>query len=690
MHDFLVEIHSEELPPKTLQRLAAGFLHEIKLRLTQAELNFENAHFFATPRRLAVLIKKLQEKQKDAVVERKGPSLTAAFDAEGKATPACEGFAKSCGVAPEKLITIKNAQGEWVGFRQTVSGKQVKELLPAIVEQALAALPIAKRMRWSDSPIEFVRPVHSVILLYGNKIIPAEILGCKTDRKTRGHRFLSKGWVSISSPATYLETLKNQFVIADFEERKEIIRKQTNTLVKETLGNHAEAIIQEPLLDEVTGLVEWPIAVCGSFDKNFLSVPPEALISAMQDHQRYFPIVDADKKLLPNFITISNIKSKDIAKVIHGNERVLRARLSDAAFFFETDKKLKLTDRLEQLKDMVFQNKLGTLYDKSQRLAHLAFFIAEQTGVSAVQTKRAALLAKTDLTTQLVGEFPELQGIAGYYYALAENMPEEIAKALLEQYLPRFSGDQLPSSTMGCILAIADRLDTLVGVFGINQQPTGDKDPFGLRRAALGVLRILIEKQLNLDLSELLSVALSSYANKLENKEVIPEVLSFMLERLKPWYQEQHIAADVLAAVTALNITRPYDLHLRIQAVQSFKKLPEAAALSIANKRVNNILSKYEDKISANAIDASLFEQDAERKLAEELQAQRDKIVSLSQAGKYAEILAHLASLREPVDTYFDKVLVMADDKALRENRLLLLKNLRELFLHVADIALLQ
>lgn len=690
MRDFLVEIHTEELPPKALQRLAASFLQEVQSQLKQAELSFDSAHSFATPRRLAVLVKKLNEKQVDSIIERKGPALTAAFDANGKATPACEGFARSCGVTPEKLITIKNAQGEWIGFQQKVKGKSAQALLPVIVQQALSSLPIPKRMRWGDNAIEFVRPVHSVIMLYGDKVVPAEILGLHTDRKTRGHRFLSKGWVSIASPATYLKSLENKFVLADFEQRKEHIREQAYAIVKKTLGENAKVVIQENLLDEVTGLVEWPIAVCGNFDNDFLTVPQEALISAMQDHQRYFPIVDQDNKLLPHFVAISNIKSKIASHVIHGNERVLRARLADAKFFYDTDKKIKLADRVEILKGIVFQNKLGTLYDKSQRLAELAFDIAEAIETSAVKTKRAGLLTKTDLTTQLVGEFPELQGIAGYHYALAEGLPNEIAQALYEQYLPRFSGDKLPETKIGCALAIADRLDTLIGVFGINQAPTGDKDPFGLRRSALGVLRILIEKKLDLDLQPLLQKALHRYANQLENKAVVQHVLTFMLDRLKPWYLEQHISADVLAAVNALNITRPYDMHLRIQAVQTFKKCPEAAALSIANKRVSNILSKYEEKIIAHEIDVGLFEHDAETKLAEQLKAQRDHVVSLSRSGKYAEVLTHLATLREPVDIYFDKVLVMTDDKARRENRLLLLKNLRELFLHVADIALLQ
>ncbi len=690
MADFLVEIHTEELPPKSLHRLAIHFSQEIQAGLNKAELTFSSAQFYATPRRLAVLIKKLSPKQADTEVERKGPALTAAYDAQGKPTQACVGFARSCGVDPKALLTIKNAQGEWVGYRQTMLGKTVQDLLPAIVMQALAALPIPKRMRWGNSPVEFVRPVHAVILLYGKEIISAEILGVSADRKTRGHRFHSKGWVSIASPASYVTSLAKKCVLVDFLARKEKIRQQITQIVSESLGSQAHAVMQDELLDEVTGLVEWPVALCGSFDASFLSVPQEALISAMQDHQRYFPVIDQHNKLLPYFITISNIESKNKKQVTAGNERVLRARLSDAAFFFETDKKEKLADRIDTLKNIVFQNKLGTLYDKAERIAQLAAKCAKDIGIDAQAAMRVGFLAKADLTTQLVGEFPELQGIAGYYYALHDGEPEAIAKALNEQYLPRFSGDVLPTTLVGCAIAIADRLDTLVGVFGIQQAPTGDKDPFGLRRAALGVLRIIIEKQLKLDLQELLKAAVKGYTVKLENAEVVKQVQQFMFERLKPWYQEQGITSDVLAAVATLGITKPYDLHCRIHAVQAFKKLPEAQALSVANKRVSHILDKYVEVITAKTVDTTLFEQDAEHVLANKLQELRDKIVMQSKSEDYTGILTQLATLREPVDTFFDKVMVMVDDKACRENRLLLLKNLRELFLYVADVALLQ
>ncbi len=686
--DFLVEIQTEELPPKALYRLAESFLTEITMRLAKLDLRYRDAQFFATPRRLAVLVKKLAAKQADSSIERKGPALEAAFDKDGNPTPACTGFARSCGVTPDQLITLKNAQGAWVGFQQTIVGKSVQEILPDIVQQALSALPIPKRMRWGSGSVEFVRPVQSVIMLYGNEVIAAEILGCRTGRLTRGHRFHSKNVVSIANPARYAKSLERKYVIADFAKRREFISTEARRAV--SLISGAEVVIDNDLLDEVTGLVEWPVAICGSFDSAFLSVPSEVLIAAMKDHQRYFPVVDEKNKLLPFFITIANIQSRDMTRVIAGNERVLRARLSDAAFFFATDKKQPLIERVDILKHMIFQAKLGTLYDKTQRVAALTAFIASKMHIDTKQAERAGMLAKTDLTTAMVGEFPELQGKMGYYYALHNGENEAVANALNEQYMPRFSGDDLPSSAIGCALALADRIDTLVGIFGINQAPTGDKDPFALRRAALGLLRILIEKKLNLDLRDLLEFAAQHYAEKLANKEVVTQVLAFILERLKPWYQDQGISFDVIAAVFALNISRPYDIHLRIQAVQDFKRMPEAASLSIANKRVSNILAKSASHISAERIDEKLFENDAECVLGKTLAAKRDMVLSFSENANYAEILAQLAGLREPVDNFFDHVMVMAEDKSRRENRLLMLKQLRELFLHVADIALLQ
>jgi glycyl-tRNA synthetase beta chain len=693
MTDFLVEIHTEELPPKSLYTLATYFSKEIQARLTKEGFFYGEVKFFATPRRLAVLIKNLQNKQADTQIERKGPALVAAYDASGSPTPACVGFARSCNVSTDELFTIKNSQGEWVGYIQKVLGKTIQEIAPVIVTQALAALPVAKKMRWGNTSVEFVRPIHSVILLYGKEIISATILGVETNRKTRGHRFHSKDWITITEPINYEKKLAEHFVLADFEMRKEKIRQQIIDCVNHAVGEEAHAVIQEELLDEVTSLVEWPVALCGQFDQRFLAVPQEALISSMQDHQRYFPVVDLQNKLLPYFITISHIESKDPTRIIRGNERVLCARLSDAAFFFTVDKKQKLIDRVDALKNSVFQNKLGTLYDKAERIALLTAKIASHIKIDEAIAKRAGLLAKADLTTQLVGEFPELQGTAGYYYALHDGEPETLANALREHYLPRFSGDALPTTLLGCAVALSDRLDTLVGVFGIQQAPTGDKDPFGLRRAALGILRILIEKELNFDLKELLQAALKNYhlvKLELEDTELIQTILSFMMERLKPWYQEQNISSDIFAAVTALNITKPYDIHRRIKALQLFKKSPEAEALSIANKRISQILNKYTEKMTIQSVNPDLFKQEAERLLAKKIQELDAEIAVLKKSENYSGMLIALAKLREPIDLFFDKVMVMVDDKTQRENRLLLLKKLRELFLSVADMALLQ
>ncbi len=688
--DLLIEIHTEELPPKSLQFLAEAFYSGVKERLKKADLDFTTTNYFATPRRLAILIKQLSAQQADKIIERKGPALDKAYDAAGKPNPACVGFARSCGIDVAELITLP---GNFVGCKQDIKGKTVTELLPAIIEEALSSLPISKPMRWGNHSYKFIRPVHSVILLYGNNIIAAEILGCKTGNTTSGHLFLHPEKITITHPDNYIAAMKKGFVIVDFAERKEIIFQQI-TALKNQLKATTLKPRNEALLDEVTSLVEWPKAICGSFDKSFLQVPTEALISAMQDHQRYFPVFNSENKLLPHFITISNIECKDETRVIAGNERVLRARLSDAAFFYTTDKKITLAARVEKLKTIIFQNKLGTLFDKTLRIQKLSVMIAKQLNVEPQIIERAALLAKSDLTTDLVGEFPELQGIAGSYYALNDGETNEVALAIKQQYQPRFSGDTLPETMFACILALADRIDTLVGVFGINQAPSGDKDPFGLRRAALGIIRILIEKQLNLDLTDLITFA-SKQFNMLENKSATQDTLQFILERLKPWYLEQNITANTIASVMSLNITKPYDIHCRIQAVVAFQKLPEAEALSAANKRVSNILAKSANEPFANTLETTLFENEAENKLADAVATQTKNIAgysstATSQPEQYQLMLAQLANLRTPVDDFFDHVMVMTEDKARRENRLLLLKKLRELFLHVADIALLQ
>lgn len=685
--DFLVEIQTEELPPKTLLKLAENFLQELTARLQKSGLSFGKTQFFATPRRLAISIKKCAAFQPDTVVERKGPALKAAFDEAGQPTPACMGFARSLGVLPAELITITQPQGQWVGFNQAVPGKTAHILLPELIREALNALPITKRMRWGNHDESFVRPVHSVMLLYGKEIIKTKLFDCISDRFTVGHRFLTHKPISIASPAVYEKKLEKNFVIADFFKRRTRIQEK---ILEASETVNGQVLIHPDLLDEVTGLVEWPVALIGRFDTPFLEVPQEILISAMQDHQRYFPLINPRGQLLPYFVMISNIISRDPEGVVIGNERVLRARLSDAKFFFTTDKKIKLNTRYEKLNHIIFQEKLGTLADKTQRLMQLAIWIAQKLKLNTTLAERAAYLSKCDLTTEVVGEFPELQGIMGGYYAKQNGEKDEVARAIAEHYLPKFSGDALPKSKLGCVLALSDRIDSLVGIFGINEAPTGDRDPYALRRAATGILRILIEQKIELDLNEFIHCALHQYQQKCPNPHTARQTLNFILDRLKPWYQEQNIPADVLAAVLSLNITCPYDLHQRITAVLAFTKLAEANSLSIANKRVSNILARANFIENKNAIDATLFQQDAEKKLAKCLAKKAEIITKLSATKKYTEILTELAGLRAPIDDFFAEVMVMVDDRALRQNRLQLLYEIRALFLHVADITFLQ
>lgn len=686
--DFLVELFTEELPPKSLLKLASAFSQQLAEGLQKANLTFARTDYYASPRRLAVIVRDLIDAQADQVIERKGPALAQAFDANGNPSKACEGFARSCGITPAELITIKNDQGEWVGYKQQVLGKPVTALLPILVEQTVNALPIAKRMRWGNGDAQFVRPVHAVIMLYGDNVVKGSILGCEANRVTCGHRFHAPDWITIPTADAYASLLAAEgHVQADFSKRRAAILQQMAALMKDS---GEQAVVSDELLDEVTGLVEWPVVLRGQFDKEFLQLPKEVLVSAMEDHQRYFPVVDVAGNMVNSFILVSNIMAQDAKRVIHGNERVLRARLSDAAFFFYDDQKQRLADRVDKLKGIVFQAKLGTLYEKTERLRALAAIIAKRVSADTDTAERAALLAKTDLLTNMVNEFPELQGTMGYYYALHDHETMDVAEALREQYLPRFAGDKLPENKIGKVLALADRLDTLVGAFGINQIPTGDKDPYALRRAALGVLRILIEHSMPLDLQDLLTQAVQLYKAPLQNKDTVAQVLNFIQERLRVYCQEQGISADVFAAVAALGITDPSDALQRMTAVKKFKQSAEASALSSANKRVSNILAKYTETLSAEKIDPALFEKGgAEEALAKKL-AIRDELTMLLKSQRYENALSSLAGLRQPIDEFFDHVMVMVDDKRQRENRILLLREFRGLFLQVADIALLQ
>lgn len=691
--DFLIEIQTEELPPKSLLSLAAAFEKNADELLKKAGLSYESVTRYVTPRRLALLIHALAEKQPDQIVEKRGPAVTAAFKEDGSPTPACLGFAKSCGVTPDQLQRLKTTEGEWVGYQVNVPGQAIEKIMPALLAEAVNALPIAKRMRWGDNTVEFTRPVRGVIMLYGDQIIEGSLLGCVAGRTTVGHRFHAPQTLSIPTASAYADVLmKEGKVIADPSVRAEKIALQVKALL--TPNEKICALNDDDLqalTTELIGLVEWPCALRGSFEDKFLRVPKEVLISSMIDHQRYYPIANEQTgALLPAFITISNIESKDAARVVHGNERVLRARLSDAAFFFEADEKTRLETRLDKLANVLYQAKLGTLKEKAERLSQLAAWLAQQLGADAKLAARAGLLAKADLVTNMVGEFPELQGVMGSYYATHDNEAPAVALAVREHYYPRFAGDRLPEGLVSLAVALADRLDLLVGYFGIKQFPTGDKDPYGLRRAALGVVRCLVESACDIDLSAALNQAVQLYGTKLENTNTTADVLSFIQERLRPYYQERGITPDVIAAVLALGIARLNDIDKRIAAVQAFKSMEAALALSAANKRVSNILAKYPDSLEGVNINAALFENEAESNLGKLIEAKEKSLAKSFEAKQYQEALTGLAELREPVDIFFDQVMVMTDDKARRTNRVALLAKLRQLFLQVADIALLQ
>ncbi|WP_286240659.1 glycine--tRNA ligase subunit beta [Neptuniibacter halophilus] len=678
-HDFLVELGTEELPPKALKSLSEAFSNGITSGLKEAGIEFGDVKNYASPRRLAVLISALDEKQADRAIEKRGPSVKAP-------EKAVEGFARSCGVSADQLEKIDTDKGEYYNFRATEEGKATASLLPSLVEQSLNKLPIPKRMRWGASRVEFVRPVHWLVMLLGDEVVECEILGLTAGRKTRGHRFHYNQDIELIAPSEYHSRLENPgMVMADYDARKALIKSQVE---EEGRKLNATAQIDEDLLDEVTALNEWPIALTGRFEERFLEVPAEALVSSMKEHQKYFHHLDQNGNLLPNFTTICNIVSKDPQQVIEGNEKVIRPRLSDAAFFFETDKKSTLESRVEKLKSVVFQKDLGTVYDKAARISSLAGKIANKLGEDQSKAERAGLLAKTDLLTDMVFEFTDLQGLMGYHYALNDGEDKDVALAQNEQYMPRFAGDELPQTAPGIAVAIADRLDTLTGLFGINQPPTGSKDPFALRRAALGVLRIIVERNLDLDLRELLSIAADNHNSLAARDGLEDKVLEFMLERFRAWYEDAGINAEVFLSVLALKPSRPLDFDRRVKAVNHFRTLAEADALAAANKRVSNILNK-QGVSGVSEVDTSLLAEPAEKALAAEIESQRTKLAPLFAAGQYQESLESLAALRASVDDFFDQVMVVADDEAVKNNRLALLSQLRSLFLGVADISLL-
>ncbi|MDC4235477.1 glycine--tRNA ligase subunit beta [Pasteurella multocida] len=685
--NFLAEIGTEELPPKALKKLATAFAENMELELNQAGLAFESVQWFAAPRRLAVKVLALTTSQPSKEIEKRGPAVSAAFDAEGKPTKAAEGWARGCGISVEQAERVATDKGEWLVHRATIEGQPTKNLLKDMVANALAKLPIPKPMRWADKTVQFIRPVHTMTMLLGDELIEGEILGVESARTLRGHRFLGEREFQISHADQYPALLKEKgSVVADFNERKALILAKSQEKAT-ALGGVAD--IEDDLLDEVTSLVEYPNVLAAKFEERFLAVPAEALVYTMKGDQKYFPIYDKDGKLLPHFIFVSNINPDDPSKIIEGNEKVVRPRLTDAEFFFKTDLKQRLEDQLPRLETVLFQQQLGTLRDKTARIEQLAGEIAKQIGADEAKAKRAGLLSKCDLMTNMVFEFTDTQGVMGMHYARHDGEDEEVAVALNEQYMPRFAGDELPKSLVASAVALADKFDTLTGIFGIGQQPKGSADPFALRRAALGALRIIVEKNLPLDLAEIVKKSSALFGDKLTNTNVVEDVVEFMLGRFRAWYQDEGIAVDVIQAVLARRPTKPSDFDARVRAVSHFRALEAAEALAAANKRVSNILAKVEGELPAN-IDTTLCAEAAEKVLAEQVIALQTELAPLFAKGEYQVALDRLAALRESVDTFFDNVMVNAENPQLRQNRLAILNNLRNLFLQVADISLLQ
>ncbi len=684
---FLVEIGTEELPPKALRSLAEAFAANFTAELDNAGLQHGEVKWFAAPRRLALKVADLSAAQADREVEKRGPAIAQAFDAEGKPSKAAEGWARGCGITVDQAERLVTDKGEWLLYRAHVPGQSAQQLLAGMVSTALSKLPIPKLMRWGDKETQFVRPVHTVTLLLGAELIPGTVLGIDSARTIRGHRFMGEAEFTIDNADQYPQILLERGkVVADYQTRKSLIKRDAE-LAAQQIGGKAD--LSESLLEEVTSLVEWPVVLTAKFEEKFLAVPAEALVYTMKGDQKYFPVYDAAGKLLPNFIFVANIESKDPQQIISGNEKVVRPRLADAEFFFNTDRKQRLEDNLPRLETVLFQQQLGSLRAKTDRIQAMAGWIAGQIGADVNHATRAGLLSKCDLMTNMVFEFTDTQGVMGMHYARHDGEAEDVAVALNEQYQPRFAGDELPQSLVACSLAIADKMDTLAGIFGIGQHPKGDKDPFALRRAALGVLRIIVEKNLPLDLQTLTEEAVRLYGDKLTNAKVVDEVVDFMLGRFRAWYQEEGHAVDTIQAVLARRPTKPADFDARVKAVTHFRTLEAAAALAAANKRVSNILAKSNDTL-LDHVHASVLKEPAELKLATHLVVLRDKLEPFFAEGRYQEALVELAALRETVDAFFDGVMVMAEDEAVRVNRLTLLSKLRELFLQVADLSVLQ
>lgn len=681
----LIEIGTEELPPKALKGLSEAFTAALRQLLSEAQFSFTQVKPFASARRLAVQVLDLTAEQADSLVEKRGPAVTAAFAADGTATKAAEAWARSNGIEVDQAERLVTDKGEWLLYKATVKGQALAAVLPDIVRQALKQLPIPKPMRWGHSEAQFIRPVHTVTMLYGDQLIAGEVLGIEAATHLQGHRFHCPAGVQLAHADDYEKTLFAAHVVADFGQRRALIETSINKLAQQLGG---QVVHDDALLDEVTALVEWPVALSARFDEGFLEVPKEPLIVTMKDDQRYFPLQDHHGNLLPAFIFITNIDSKDPAQIIAGNEKVVRPRLADAQFFFNSDKKVSLAQRREKLAHVLFQKDLGSVQAKSDRIAEVASAIAELIGTDAKVAQRAGWLCKADLNSNMVSEFPETQGVMGMHYARNDGEADGVAEAIYEHYLPRFSGDVLPETLAGAAVAIADKLDTLVGIFGIGMVPKGDRDPFALRRAAIGLLRIIVEKKLALDLAQLVEISAASFGTLLTSATVQTDVVEFLLGRFRSWYQEQHIDVDVIQAVLARRPTRPVDFDQRVHAVTAFRSLPQASALAAANKRVSNILAKVDGDI-ASTVNPALFSEPAETALFEALSAASGAAQAHLAKGDYTAALSALASLQGPVDSFFESVMVNADDEAIRANRQALLGQLQQQFLQIADISVL-
>ncbi|ANB20623.1 glycine--tRNA ligase subunit beta [Alteromonas stellipolaris] len=683
----LIELGTEELPPKALKSLGEAFAQQFEAALTAAELSFTSVSWFAAPRRLAVYVSALAESQADKTVEKRGPAVSAAFDADGTPTKAAQGWARGNGISVEDAERLVTDKGEWLLHKAHVPGKQIGELVESLLNQAIAKLPIPKAMRWGNYTTQFIRPVHTLAALYGSEVVDLTALGLASGRTIQGHRFHGDARFELDHADNYASALEAHYVVADFAARKDKVRQQLQTAA-DALSLTPD--FNEDLLEEIASLVEWPVVMQASFEEGFLAVPKEALIYTMKDDQKYVPLLDSEGQLSNTFLFVSNIESQDPIQVISGNEKVIRPRLADAEFFFNSDKKTSLESRLASLESVLFQKQLGTLKEKSERISALSGFIASQIDANEALAARAGLLAKTDLMTNMVMEFPDVQGVMGKYYALNDGEDAAVAEALYEQYMPRFAGDALPSPGVSAAVALADKLDTLVGIFGIGQLPKGDKDPFALRRAAIGVLRIITELSLPLDLEALVAKAGEVYGNKLSNQDFQTQVVDFVLARFVAVLQDQGIAIDVIQAVSARRPTQPSDYVARVNAVAEFKQLEEAQALAAANKRVANILAKQGVDSSVNAsIDESLLSEDAEKALYSALISAESVVTTAVATQNYTKILSTMATLRSAIDSFFDDVMVMAEDDAVKQNRLALLSLLRQLFLTTADISLL-